>query len=69
MNFDLTEEQKDLKEILHKYATEVLAPRAVEIDKNNRFPKETRRPSRNWQNRISWVSPIRRSTVALVPTL
>lgn len=41
MNFDLTEEQKDLKEILHKYATEVLAPRAVEIDKNNRFPKET----------------------------
>ena len=27
MNFDLTEEQKDLKEILHKYATEVLAPR------------------------------------------
>lgn len=41
MNFELTEEQKDLKEILHKYATEVLAPRAVEIDKNNRFPKET----------------------------
>ena len=41
MDFKLTEEQADLKEILHKYAKDVLAPRAVEIDENNRFPKET----------------------------
>lgn len=41
MDFVLTEEQQDLKETLHKYAKEVLAPRAVELDKENRFPTET----------------------------
>lgn len=41
MDFKLTEEQQDLRDVLHKYAVDVLAPRAVEIDKENRFPKET----------------------------
>lgn len=41
MDFQLTEDQMDLREILHKYAKEVLAPRAVEIDAENRFPTET----------------------------
>ncbi|MEL7566594.1 MAG: acyl-CoA dehydrogenase family protein [Dehalobacterium sp.] len=41
MDFKLTEEQQDLKKMVHDYAVEVLAPRAVELDKDNRFPVET----------------------------
>lgn len=41
MDFKLSEEQQDLKKMVHDYAVEVLAPRAVEIDKNNMFPVET----------------------------
>ncbi|HML33960.1 MULTISPECIES: acyl-CoA dehydrogenase family protein [Sporomusa] len=41
MEFKYTEEQQDFKNTVHDYAVEVLAPRAVDIDKNNEFPLET----------------------------
>lgn len=41
MNFEYSEEQLAFKNTVHDYAVEVLAPRAVEIDKNNEFPVET----------------------------
>lgn len=41
MDFELSEEQQNLKQMVRDYAVKVLAPRAVEIDKTNEFPVET----------------------------
>jgi len=37
MNFDLTEEQKIWKKIVHEYAEDVLRPKAREVDENEEF--------------------------------
>ena len=41
MNFDLTEEQKTIKQMARAFALEHVAPIAAEIDEKIRFPKET----------------------------
>ncbi len=40
MDFDLTEEQRMVREAAREYAREVLAPRAAELDRTGEFPLE-----------------------------
>ena len=40
MNFGLGDEAEALREMVHRWAQDRLAPMAAEIDKNNRFPDE-----------------------------
>lgn len=40
MNFELTEEQKQLQEKVRTFAEEVIKPQAYEIDKEGKFPEE-----------------------------
>ncbi|MBF4500917.1 acyl-CoA dehydrogenase family protein [Savagea sp. SN6] len=41
MNFDLTDEQLEIRRMVKEYSEEVLKPLAVELDEENRFPTET----------------------------
>jgi len=38
MHFDLTEEQKMLLKMIKEFADEVVAPEAIERDRNKTFP-------------------------------
>ena len=38
--FDLTEEQKSLRTMIHAFADEVVAPGAEERDRTGKFPQE-----------------------------
>lgn len=40
MNFDLTEEQKMIRDTVRQFAEEVIAPRAAEIDEMDEFPHD-----------------------------
>ncbi|WP_010649091.1 acyl-CoA dehydrogenase family protein [Oceanobacillus massiliensis] len=40
MNFDLTQEQKMVKNMVSEFAEQVIRPRAIEIDKKAEFPKD-----------------------------
>lgn len=40
MNFDLTEEQKSIRDMVRNFTRDVITPKAEEIDRENRFPKE-----------------------------
>ncbi|HEY4553078.1 MAG TPA: acyl-CoA dehydrogenase family protein, partial [Bacillaceae bacterium] len=41
MDFTYTDEQKSIRKMVRDYSKEVLAPLAVELDEQNRFPEET----------------------------
>lgn len=43
LSFQLTQEQSDIQEMVREIAQKEFAPRAAEIDKNHRFPRE------NWE--------------------
>lgn len=40
MNFNLTDEQISIREMVREFTKEVIEPKAAEIDENNRFPSE-----------------------------
>jgi|SRR5699024_3902905 len=40
MNFDLTKEQTMIKDMVKEFAEEVIKPRAIEIDKEEKFPED-----------------------------
>lgn len=40
MNFDLTDEQKSIRDMVRSFTKEVITPKAEEIDRENRFPIE-----------------------------
>lgn len=40
LSFELTPEQKDIQEVVREIAQKEFAPKAAEIDKNHRFPRE-----------------------------
>src|SRR5699024_9410325 len=40
MNFELSKEQKMVQEMVRNFATEVIQPRAIEIDAEAQFPKD-----------------------------
>nr|WP_263325697.1 acyl-CoA dehydrogenase family protein [Neobacillus sp. Marseille-Q6967] len=40
MNFDLTSEQEMIKKMIHEFADEVVAPGAIDRDRNKQFPLE-----------------------------
>lgn len=41
MNFDLTQEQQMIRDMVRDFAEGEIAPKAAEVDRNSRFPKET----------------------------
>src|SRR5690625_130532 len=41
MNFELTEEQRMIRNMVREFATDVVQPKAIEVDVEARFPKET----------------------------
>lgn len=41
MDFCLTEEEQSIRKMVSDFSREVLAPKAAELDENNRFPTET----------------------------
>ncbi|MBD8005633.1 acyl-CoA dehydrogenase family protein [Bacillus norwichensis] len=41
MDFRLTEEEQSIRKMVRDFSREVLAPKAAELDENNRFPTET----------------------------
>lgn len=40
MDFELSEEQKQIRKMVHDFSQEVLKEKAIELDENNRFPEE-----------------------------
>lgn len=40
MNFDLTDEQQSIREMVKSFTKDVIEPKAEEIDRDNRFPQE-----------------------------
>ncbi len=40
MSFSLTEEQRDIQDMVRELAQKEFAPRAAEVDRNHRFPRE-----------------------------
>ncbi len=40
MNFELTEEQKMTQNMVREFANDVIRPRAMEIDKEGKFPED-----------------------------
>ncbi|HLQ74357.1 MAG TPA: acyl-CoA dehydrogenase family protein [Bacillota bacterium] len=40
MNFELTEEQKDIQQKVKEFAEEVIKPRALDIDREGKFPED-----------------------------
>ncbi len=40
MDFELTEEQEEFRQAVREFARDVIAPRAKELDEQERFPLE-----------------------------
>ena len=41
MNFHFTEEEQDILDMLKDFCVKEVAPKAAEVDENERFPEET----------------------------
>ena len=41
MDFSISDDQRDMKEMMRKFAAQEIAPIAIEIDRDSRFPAET----------------------------
>lgn len=41
MNFNLTDEQQDIRKMVREFSQDILKEKAVELDEQNRFPEET----------------------------
>src|SRR5699024_1536932 len=40
MNFEFTKEQEMIRQMVRDFANDVIAPRAIEIDRDAKFPKD-----------------------------
>ena len=41
MNFHFSDEEQDVLDMLHEFCEKEVAPKAAEVDENERFPEET----------------------------
>ncbi len=65
MDFDLTDEQKAIQSLAREFAREEVAPRAEEMDREERFPYELVEKMASWG---SWACRFPRSTAARAAT-
>lgn len=61
MNFELTNEQKDIQKLARDFAEKELLPQVRERDESGEFPW---RPSASWVRPVSTACPIPRSWAA-----
>lgn len=60
MKFHFDEEEQEIIDMLHDYAVKEVAPRAAEIDEEERFPIEARMVLQKWYDGYSISRRVRR---------
>ena len=65
MDFELTDDQRMIRDMVRDFAQKEIAPIAAEMDKTEEFPWPVVRKMGGW---ACWACPSRRSTAARGPT-